>query len=109
MKSKKIKFANAVVLAAILTVVFIVSVTVYAEFSKSFKDLLARNFGHHWVGKGELAAILFGVLTILMFAFAKPLEQERQLVPLMKTLFGVILLGTMILTVFFIWHFFAVG
>jgi hypothetical protein len=110
MMSKKIRFANAVLLSSIITMLFIVAVTIQAEFSKSLKnDFLAGNFGHHWVGKGVLAATVFAVLTAVIYIFGKALAKEKYLVVLIKKLFFIILLGIIVFFLFFTWHFFAIG
>ncbi|MBR9706948.1 MAG: hypothetical protein GOV15_00770, partial [Candidatus Diapherotrites archaeon] len=39
---------------------------VIAELSKPFKELLAIPFGHHWIGKIAVTAIVFVVIGLLL-------------------------------------------
>lgn len=58
---------------------FIVVATVIAEKMPLFKDKLAAVFGHHWIGKGDLAIVLF-FLVILVFSKKEDPEDVSGLV-----------------------------
>ncbi|MCP8308839.1 MAG: hypothetical protein H3Z53_10965 [archaeon] len=51
-------------LATIVIIILVTSITIGAELYKPLKDWLAITFGHHWVGKGVIALISFLVVSL---------------------------------------------
>ena len=62
----KLKIINAFVLSAVVTILFIVAMTMLAEIRPIIKDWLKITFSHHWTGKGILAVGLFLALSLLI-------------------------------------------
>jgi uncharacterized membrane protein YqhA len=54
------------VMSAIITVLGITFMTVYAEFNAAFKNFLKATFYHHWIGKGVLAIVIFFIFAHLI-------------------------------------------
>lgn len=50
---------------------FIVLATIHAELDAPFKNFLAGTFGHHWVGKGILSLVVFGLVYYYFSTHAK--------------------------------------
>ncbi|MFQ5986485.1 MAG: hypothetical protein ACE5KQ_03920 [Thermoplasmata archaeon] len=48
--------------AAIFAMVLVTALTIGSELNAGLKGWLAASFGHHWVGKGVLATVSFGVI-----------------------------------------------
>lgn len=57
-------------LAAIVTLIYVPAVTIVAELVKPLKDFLAKTFWHHWLGKGVVLILLYG-LCVLIFTRLK--------------------------------------
>lgn len=57
--TNQLKTIYAASLAANVTVIALVVVTIWAELSESFKEFLKSLTGHHWLTKSWLVAILF--------------------------------------------------
>ncbi len=89
--------------ATIGTTILTVVLTIWTEFSKKFKDLLTSVTGHHWVTKSVFAVILFILLTA---AFSKSTEETSIKKEIQYVLWAVIL-GSLIIFLFYIWHFFS--
>lgn len=49
--------------AAILTIVFVVVITIWAELSAPLKNWLANFSGHHWTSKSIFSALVYAVAT----------------------------------------------
>lgn len=66
---KKFKIVNSFIISAIITVVFITAITIFADLKPLLKDWLKDNFYHHWVGKGILASMIFVIFGFLIYFF----------------------------------------
>ena len=80
---------------------FVVVATVLAEKMTSFKQGLAGLFGHHWIGKGDLAIVLFFAV-VLVFSRSKDPDDVTGLVR------GVLLsavLGALTIFIFYLLHY----
>lgn len=75
MKSK-LKITNAFVLSAVVTILFIVAITMLAEIRPVIKDWLKITFSHHWTGKGILAVGFFLVLGFLVGFLSQETEED---------------------------------
>lgn len=62
-------------MSASVTIVFIMAITITADFQPAFKDWLKETFTHHWVGKGILAVVIF----ILAAHFTRPSSDDEAL------------------------------
>ncbi|OHB23375.1 MAG: hypothetical protein A3I22_00405 [Parcubacteria group bacterium RIFCSPLOWO2_02_FULL_40_12] len=92
--------------AAILTVVFVVVVTIWAELSAPLKDWLKNFSGHHWTSKSIFSALLYAAATAALYqGFRNPSGDI-----LRKALVFVLIstaLGTVILAAFYAGHHFS--
>ncbi|MEK6903245.1 MAG: hypothetical protein AABW64_01190 [Nanoarchaeota archaeon] len=87
------------VTSAIITVIGITFMTVYAELNEAFKNFLKGTFYHHWIGKGVLAIILF-----FIFAHLIKLKTNRDIHRLTNDAILVTLLCSVLIIVFFVWE-----
>lgn len=102
-QDKKDKIAIAVIIAAIVTVIFIVAVTVGADLYPKLKDGLKNTFAHHWIGKGILAAGLFALVSLFMYLTQKNSRPELE-APFLRTLSTIASLGAIVLFAFFVYE-----
>ena len=54
---------NATVLSAIITIIYITTITVAADLYPPLKEFLANVFSHHWIGKSITAILIFAIFT----------------------------------------------
>ncbi len=87
--------------ATIVTIISIVILTIWAELSAGFKDLLASMTGHHWTTKGLLAIAIFFLVYLLG---KKSKEQDVQKMAI-KTL-AITILGSLAIFLFYVYEFF---
>jgi len=80
---------------------FIVTATVLAEVFPVFKNFLASMFLHHWVAKGDIAIILFLVVSLL-FSRSKDPEDISGLV---KGVLASTLIGAFVIFAFYLEHY----
>ncbi len=91
--------------AAILTIIFVVVITIWAELSVPLKDWLKNFSGHHWTSKSIFSVLLYAIATIVLYLSPHKYRNDR----LKKTLVSLLvftILGTVILTLFFTGHHF---
>ena len=89
--------------SAVLTMVLIAFMTVYAELSKGFKDALGAFAGHHWVAKGIISLVFFAILALAL-GFLQDKGDERRtslMVAAAAILMGAVIFG------FFAFEFFS--
>lgn len=91
--------------AAIITIVFVVLITIWAELSASLKDWLKNFSGHHWTSKSIFSALLY-TLDVMILYFAPLTYDAGRLKRTLGWLIGFTALGTLILTLFFTGHHF---
>jgi hypothetical protein len=92
---------TAASLGAIITILFIVAVTIASELSSSVQNSLQALTGNHWISKGLLALGVFLLTTLI----SHPILSRRQ--PKDLTLWGIAvsataLLGAVLLILFFV-------
>lgn len=99
------KFRNkSLNISTLITVWFIVVITLLSEVSSPFKDFLTGVTGHHWVTKGVFSLVLFVLLYLLLVKIVK--ESDDGVSWIYYTIASVIV-GGLIIFGFFVWHFFA--
>ena len=98
-----VKLSRAVIASAIITVVVVVFLTVFADLHLAFKDLLKNTFTHHWVGKGVLAAAVFLLTGVLANTFGYA-DREENLPAFLQILSWSAGLGTVIIFAFFLYE-----
>lgn len=69
--TNQLKTIYAASLAAIITVITLVVVTIWAELSESFKEFLKSLTGHHWLTKSYLIVVIFFLAFWLFSALVK--------------------------------------
>ncbi len=97
---KRIRSMN---FATIFTIIVIALVTIFAELSEGFKNILKSITGHHWITKSLLAFVLFfGIY----FIFKKS-DKDLDVLAESWKLIWITLLASLVLFGFFSWHYFA--
>lgn len=91
--------------AAIITIAFVVVITIWAELSAPLKDWLKNFSGHHWTSKSIFSVLLYAV-TVTVLYFVPYKENYTHLKRTLNFLFMCSVLGTVILTLFFTGHHF---
>lgn len=104
-EEKGTRITQAVAFGTIVVTFFIVSITIGGELFKPLKALLAEAHHHHWVGKGIWSGVTF-VVTSAIYYIATRFPKEERTHTLIKWAGIVMLLGTIILLLFF-WYEFA--
>lgn len=97
------KNSYATAVSGICTVVFVTLLTVLADLAPALKDWLKAVFTHHWIGKGVLAAGLFGLIYLLALKTARD-NSEESAAPLLRLLAWSAICGTIIIFAFFLWE-----
>jgi len=91
--------------AAIITIVFVVVITIWAELFTPLKDWLKNFSGHHWTSKSIFSILLYTVATITLYLSPHKYSDDR-----LKRTLGFLLmftiLGVIIVTLFFTGHHF---
>lgn len=99
----KLRLIIASAYAAILTIIFVVVLTIWAEMAAPLKDWLKAFSGHHWTSKSIFSILLYFVATAALYpAFRKP--SGPQLKTALSLLIAAVILGTLALIGFFAGH-----
>ncbi|MEK7555740.1 MAG: hypothetical protein AAB523_00460 [Patescibacteria group bacterium] len=101
---KKLKIVNSFIAGAIVASAFIAGATIGGELYKPFKDWLAGTFYHHWVGKGVLSVLIFLAVAFVHGFIVKHPTEERVHKSLL-VLFGVLVLSSLSILLFFLYEF----
>mgnify|MGYP001615390955 FL=1 len=95
--------------AAILTIVFIVGITLWAELSVPLKDWLKSISGHHWTSKSILSMLLFIIALLLFYGLSRQWKDDDQkLKKTLALLIATATLGVIVIALFFTAHYFKV-
>lgn len=89
--------------AAVITIAFIVIITIWAELSAPLKDWLKNFSGHHWTTKSIFSALIYVVATIVLYWLPynpSPARLRKKIICLL--VFAV--LGVIVLTAFYAAH-----
>ncbi|MCR4278385.1 MAG: hypothetical protein NUV81_00575 [bacterium] len=103
MNKPKLIFSSAY--AAIITIIFVVVITIGAELSASLKDWLKSFSGHHWTSKSIFSVLLYAVATVVLYLSPYKYTDDH-LKRILDFLLASAVLGTVILTLFFMGHHF---
>ncbi len=111
----KHNLVRSAVIAAIITIIFVVIITVAGELYttpdaagksvKPIKDFLKELHGHHWVGKGIWAVILFIISTAGLYLAGRNAPGESKLTLVVSMLSWALILGTLALYGFFAYEY----
>lgn len=107
METKKLKLITSSAYAALITVIFVVAITVFAELSAPLKDWLKNFSGHHWTTKSIFSVAVYAVATAVFYSLLKSGSGGGARRSLALILWGTAL-GTIALTLFFTGHHFGV-
>jgi hypothetical protein len=91
--------------AAIITIVFVVVVTIWAELFAPLKDWLKNFSGHHWTSKSIFSALLYTAATIVLYLSPNK-HSDTRLKETLGFLLMFTILGVIIVTLFFTGHHF---
>lgn len=101
---KKIKLVNSILLGAIITIIFVVAITISAELIPALKDWLKNTFSHHWVGKSILSLAFFAISSFMVSICPCIRADVEKTKKLSLCLFWTSIGATAIIFVFFIWE-----
>lgn len=112
------KLLKSFTLSTLVTSVFIVVITIAGELYKTvgadgkvvnpIKDLLKTLYGHHWVGKGVWAIVLFFTTMLAFYFVMKSEDDSRGLGKYIMLLSWVLILCTLMLYGFFTYEYLSV-
>lgn len=92
---------KALGISTIVSVWFVVAITIIGELVKPFKDFLASLTGHHWVTKGIGALVVYVLLYAL---FARIVQDSDNTKPIYGAALSAVV-GGLVLFLFFALHF----
>lgn len=95
----------ASVISTKITIVYVVVITILAEYFPALKTLLKSLTGHHWTTKSLSSLVLYFALLLFLYALVSP-PTDAKLQKAIKYLSIVAICGALILFLFFFWHFF---
>lgn len=101
------RFALASIIAAKISIIYMVVITITAELSPALKTSLKNITGHHWITKSLSSLILYLLLLFLIYSLAKTPSDDKLNKYIMR-LFWTSILGTIVLILFFAWHYLSV-
>ena len=101
---KKLKIVNSFIAGAIASSIFIAAATIGGELYKPFKDFLAGTFYHHWVGKGVLSVVIF-LAVAFVYGFIVRHPTEERVRKYFMILFGVTVIASLSILLFFLYEF----
>ncbi len=87
--------------ATIFTIVFVTAITLYAEVSESFKNILKSITGHHWITKSLFSVIMF----FGIYFFSKLSDEKVDILKEVRKIIWTTLLCSLALFFFFLWHY----
>lgn len=90
-------------ISTILTIIFIVFMTIYSELNKVFKDFLKNLAGHHWVAKGIIAVIFFILVYFILKNFINDNKKVKETV---VWVIIAVILGSLAIFGFYVYEFF---
>lgn len=99
----KLKLTTSSTYAAIVTIIFVVIITIFAEFSVPLKDWLKHFSGHHWTTKSIFSVLLYAATTMILY-FLLPKQSGNSLRKTLGFLLVFTILGVIILALFFAGH-----
>ncbi len=102
--NEKPHIVNAALVSFILIAIYIPAITITAEFVPPLKSWLATTYGHHWVGKGIIMMIVYGVLFVALSMIFK--AQKKELFGNLVQVSSIMaVLSSLVITVFFIYEY----
>lgn len=105
MIKNKYSIASALLIGLVLSVVFVTFVTIYAEYNANLKNWFATTHGHHWVGKGIWAGIVFVVMTLMSHLTLRQKVGVQAVTRALTAATYMLAFGTALIFAFFIYHY----
>ncbi len=96
--------SKALITSTIGVIWLIVGMTLLGEVSEPFKSFLVQLAGHHWVGKGGIAVVAF----VALYLALKKSKESEDILRGALIVVGSVILGGLIIFLFFLQHFFRV-
>lgn len=103
MNLNKPKLILASAYSALVTIIFVVIITIWAEESAPLKDWLKNFSGHHWTTKSIFSLLLFGVMGFLLYITPTTISDKKTSNSIRITLIWTIL-GCLALTLYYTAH-----
>jgi hypothetical protein len=91
--------------SAIITIVFVVVITIWAELSAPLKTWLANFSGHHWTSKSIFSVLLYTIGTMILYLIPQT-HNDESIRKTLNTLLWFTILGTLAITLFYTGHHF---
>lgn len=105
MNKQKLVISSAI--AAILTIAFVVIITIWAELSVPLKDWLKNFSGHHWTSKSIFSVLLYAAATVIFYLL--PVKYgENFIKKILCFLLASVALGVIVIAAFYTGHNFQV-
>ena len=104
MFKNKQKLVYASSLSAIISAIYVVVITIWAEESVALKDWLAGLTGHHWVSKSVFTVAIYFGLLIIFYLLPKKTE-DQSLTKYLNALTLTAFLGTGAILLYYTSHF----
>ncbi|KKS23594.1 MAG: hypothetical protein A2736_02665 [Candidatus Yanofskybacteria bacterium RIFCSPHIGHO2_01_FULL_41_27] len=93
--------------AAVITIAFVVIVTIWAELSAPIKAWLQNFSGHHWTTKSIFSALIYAIATMVLYVLPynpNPAHLRKKIICLLVAT----ILGVAVLTAFYAAHHFGI-
>lgn len=100
---KNIKILNSFITGAIIAVVFIILITIIAEFSPDTKFFLKNTFTHHWIGKSVLSLIIFIAASLIFWIISAKTDIKKICANIRILIFSVAA-GSLAILLFFVYE-----
>ena len=91
--------------AAIITIVFVGGITIWAELAAPLKDWLKNFSGHHWTSKSIFSVLLYVALAMAVYVSPYARDDNR-LKGTLDVLLASTAFGVVVLTLFYAGHHF---
>ncbi|MEK7460781.1 MAG: hypothetical protein AAB647_01030 [Patescibacteria group bacterium] len=101
----KLKLVFASALAALLAIIFVVIITIWAELFASLKNWLTNLSGHHWTSKSLLSVAVYLIALFILYLVITP-PGDRRLRQALISLVAGTLVGVLVLTLFYTGHYY---
>lgn len=106
MIEKKLHLISSLISSAMLSVIFVTTVTIGGEVYAPLKNWLTSTFTHHWLGKSVLTAVLFFGITVVFMCIPRETSTAFALGRRVQRLSLVTTLSALALVGFFIYHYY---
>jgi len=100
----KYKLIYSSSLAAIVSVIYVVIITIWAEQSGGLKDWLTGLTGHHWVSKSIFTLVIYAGLLFIFYFTAKRVDNAK-VKKYLNALTWTAILGTGVILLFYTGHY----